>query len=304
MDSTGSLRILQISDLHFGPPFLPVVSEALLQTAEQLEPDAVIVSGDLTQRAKEEQFIAAAKFLKRLPAVPQLVIPGNHDVPLYRIAERFLDPHGLYKRHISEELNPILTIDGAVIVGLDTTSPYRNITNGRIHRWQLDRCSQALQEAPPEAARIVVAHHHFAPSPDYIPDLVMPKARRAMERFGDLGVEMVLGGHLHCAYIGNSLDFFPGSHRDRGIIVVQCGTSTSRRGRGREREKNSLNLIEITQSSHIVTHFVFFNEEHGFTPFSRHMFPRPGRPFEHDVLRAARQTDSALESTEPEVASH
>lgn len=292
MTSTGSLRILQISDLHFGPPFLPIVSEALLQKADELQPDIVVVSGDLTQRAKPEQFAAAAEFLTRLPNVPRLVIPGNHDVPLYRVAERFLDPHGLYRKHISTELNPILEVDGAVFVGLDTTSPYRNITNGRIHRWQLDRCSEALQKAPPDAARIVVAHHHFAPSPDYIPDLVMPKARRAMERFVDLGVEMILGGHLHCAYIGNSLDFFPGSHRDRGIIIVQCGTSTSRRGRGREREKNSLNLIEITALSHVVTHYVFFNEEHGFTPFSRHMFPRPGHPFEHDVLRASHESQT------------
>lgn len=293
MTNHNPLTILQISDLHFGPPFLPVVAEALLRTAAELQPDIIIVSGDLTQRAKRHQFAEAREYTTRLPNVPRLVIPGNHDVPLYRVAERFLNPHGLYREYISEELNPVLEIEGAVIVGLDTTSPYRNITNGRIHRWQLDLCSQALADAPSDAARIIVAHHHFAPAPDYLHDWTMPHARRAIDRFVDLGVEMILGGHLHRAYIGNSLDFFPGSHRERGIIIVQSGTSTSRRGRGREREKNSFNLIEITTTTLTITHFVYFNQEHDFKPFSRHMFPRPGRQFEHDVWRGSTEVVSA-----------
>ncbi|NQV27324.1 MAG: metallophosphoesterase [Rhodopirellula sp.] len=288
------MRILHISDLHFGPPYRPGVGEALLDIAVQLRPDVVVVSGDLTQRAKPEQFAAAAEFLTRLPAAPRLVIPGNHDVPLYRVVERFTNPHGLYRKYISEELNPVLRVDGAVLVGLDTTSPYRNITNGRICRWQLDRCSEALQDVPPDTARIVVAHHHFAPAPDYLHDWTMPKARRAIERFVELGVELILGGHLHRAYIGNSLDFFPGSDRERGIIIVQSGTSTSRRGRGREREKNSFNLVEVSATTHSITHYVYFDEEHGFTPFSRHQFPRPGQHFEHDVLHASEAAKSVV----------
>jgi len=299
MNGTHPLRILHISDLHFGPPFRPAVGEALLDTAVRLNPDVIVVSGDLTQRAKPEQFAAAVEYLTRLPVAPRLIIPGNHDVPLYRVAERFLDPHGLYQKHITKELNPVLRVEGAVFVGLDTTSPYRNITNGRIHPWQLDRCSEAMSDAPLDAARIVVAHHHFAPAPDYLHDWTMPKARRAIDRFVELGVEMILGGHLHRAYIGNSLDFFPGSHRERGIIIVQSGTSTSRRGRGREREKNSFNLIEVSHSTHSVTHYVYFNEEHGFTPFSRHQFPRPGQHFEHDVVHAAEDAETVIPTRKP-----
>lgn len=289
MDEAKSLRILHISDLHFGPPFLPVVAEALLEKAEQLKPDVIVASGDFTQRAKAQQFADAAKYLDRFPNVPRLVIPGNHDVPLYRVVERFRNPHGLYRQYISEELNPVLEVNGAILVGLDTSSPYRNITNGRIHKWQLDLCTEAFERAAPDAARIVVAHHPFAPAPDYLRDWAMPKARRAMDRFVDLGVEMILGGHLHRAYIGNSLDIFPGEDRERGVIIVQCGTSTSGRGRGREREKNSFNLIHVSDNTHDVTHFVYFNDEHGFTPFSRHIFPRPGRRFEHDVVQATEE---------------
>ena len=268
------LKLLQISDLHFGPPFIEKIGAAALRVASQLKPDAVIVNGDLTQRAKREQFEAAKQYISRLPDVPTLVIPGNHDVPLYRVFERMVDPHGLYREIISPELNPVLRIDGAVIVGLDSTAPRSAISNGRIFRSQLDACEKVFGEAPEDAIRIVVAHHHFAPAPDYLNDHIMPKAKRAMERFTDLNVEMILGGHLHRAYVGNSLDFYPGKHRDHGIIIVQCGTTTSQRGRGREREKNTLNLVEINHDSITVVHYMYFHESDAFEVVSRHTFFR------------------------------
>ena len=268
------INLLHISDLHFGPPYVPEVGEAALRIATKLNSDAVIISGDLTQRAKREQFVAAKNFLDRLPKSPQLVIPGNHDVPLYRIFERMFHPHFLYQEIITAELNPVLRIRGAVIVGLDSTAPRTAISNGRISNWQLDACERAFREVPNDIARIVVAHHPFAPAPDNLRDSNMPKARRAIERFADLNVDMILGGHLHRAYIGNSLDFYPGSHRDRGIIIAQCGTTTSRRGRGREREKNSLNQIEIAANKITITHYVYFHESGDFESISRHSFRR------------------------------
>ena len=274
-----ALRLLHISDLHFGPPYVEVVGEAALRIASLLEPHAVIVSGDLTQRAKRDQFLDAKVFLSQLPKVPQLVIPGNHDVPLYRLVERWHRPHQLYQEIISKELNPVLRLDRAVIVGLDSTAPQTAISNGRIDQWQLDACHEAFREVPADCARIVVAHHHFAPAPDYILDSIMPRAKRSMESFVDLHVDMILGGHLHRAYIGNSLDFYSGNHRDRGIICVQCGTTTSRRGRGREREKNSLNLVEIGRHFISIIHYIYFNETGEFEAMSRHAFRR--QPFEN-----------------------
>jgi len=269
-----TIKLLHISDLHFGPPYVEEVGEAALQIAMTLTPHAVVISGDLTQRAKREQFEAAKRFLERLPKVPQLVIPGNHDVPLYRVYERMFHPHSLYQEIISSDLNPVLKIDGAVIAGLDSTSPHFAISNGRIFKWQLDTCEQAFRDTSSDDARIIVAHHHFAPAPDYLRDKIMPKAKRAMERFADWKVDMILGGHLHRAYVGNSLDFYPGSHRDRGIIIAQCGTTTSRRGRGREREKNSLNQIEITKRQITITHYTYFHESGAFEAVSRHLFRR------------------------------
>jgi 3',5'-cyclic AMP phosphodiesterase CpdA len=267
------LRILHVSDLHFGPPFISEVAEALLVATKSLPIEAVVVSGDLTQRARREQFVSAREFIERLPNVPRLVIPGNHDVPLYNLFTRWSDPHRLYREIISSELNPIVRLPGATLVGLDSTAPRSAISNGRIHAWQLDHCVQAFCDTPSNVARIVVAHHHFAPAPDYLHDSTMPKAKRAMMRFVELGVDLILGGHLHRSFIGNSLDFYPGTHRDRGIVIAQCGTTTSRRGRGREQEKNTFNVIEVDSRKIKVTHFLYFTN-HGFVETSSHEFLR------------------------------
>jgi predicted MPP superfamily phosphohydrolase len=273
--ATGpKLSILHVSDLHFGPPFVPHVAEAVLRVAHELDPDAVVVSGDLTQRARREQFLAAKQYLAQFPKVPMLVIPGNHDVPLYRIVERFTAPHALYKEIINNDLNPVLRLDCAVIVGLDSTAPRSAISNGRIFRWQLDHCQQAFADASEETIKIVVAHHHFAPAPDYLHDRTMPKSKRAIMRFVELDVDLILGGHLHRSYIGNSLDFYPGIHRERGIIIAQSGTTTSRRGRGREQEKNTFNFIEIYESTIDITHYLYFERDKGFVSTSRHSFRR------------------------------
>lgn len=281
------LTLLHISDLHFGPPYLPEVGEAVLRLAPQLRPDAVVVSGDLTQRARPEQFVAAREFLARLPDVPQVVVPGNHDVPLGRLFERLIDPLRQYRTHISEQTDRVWHLDGAVVVALDSTSPRRAISNGRIHKDQLAFCEAAFREAPADVARIVVAHHHFVPAPDYERDSAMPKAKRALNLFLDLGVDLILGGHLHRAYIGNTLDVYAGRHRERGIIVVQCGTTTSRRGRGREREKNTFNLVKIGDAMLRVTHYMYFSELGEFAPVSRHIFARHGRPFTEGALHEA-----------------
>jgi 3',5'-cyclic AMP phosphodiesterase CpdA len=270
------LSILHISDLHFGPPYVPEVGEALEEIAPLLQPDVIVASGDITQRARQAQFEEARRFFDRLPDVPKVIVPGNHDVPLLRIRERLFRPFDLYREFMTPDLDGVLWLDNAVIVWLNSASPRRAISNGRIHLDQLAFSRDVLREAPPEAVKIIVAHHHFLPAPDYERDLAMPKARRALDVFAELGVDMILGGHLHRAYIGNSLDVYAGSDREHGIIIVQCGTTTSRRGRAREREKNSFNLVNIEGDLLHITHYLYFAAEAGFEPVSKHIFPRPG----------------------------
>ncbi|MGB5705878.1 MAG: metallophosphoesterase [Arenicellales bacterium] len=271
-----STKILQISDLHFGPPFVAAIAEALLRAIPSLAPDAIVASGDLTQRAKRYQFEEARQFFDRLPDIPLLVIPGNHDVPLYRIFERLFRPHALYREIISPDLNPVLRVGNVVMIGLDSTAPRRSISNGRLDLHQLRHCAETFASVPDEIVRIVVAHHQFAPGHDRVFDVSMPGARRAIDCFVEQKVEMILGGHLHRSYIGSSLDFFPGHHRDRGVIIVQCGTTTSSRGKGREHDENTFNLIEADLQNLAVTHYLYFEETGEFAPISRHLFPRQG----------------------------
>jgi 3',5'-cyclic AMP phosphodiesterase CpdA len=272
------LTILHVSDLHFGPPYYPAVGEAVLRFAAELAPNVIVASGDFTQRAKEEQFRAARKFLDQLPKVPLVVTPGNHDVPLYKIAQRLFDPYRHYRSYISQELDSVVEVPGAIIVALNSTAPRREITNGRVHRWQLDYAREAFARVPEDTIRILVAHHHFAPPPDWEGADVMPQAKRALDAFTAQRVDLILGGHLHRAYIGNSLDVYSGQDREHGIVIVQSGTSTSRRGRAREREKNSFNVVRIDGRLIRVTHYMYFDVAGGFVPSSRHIFYRGGHP--------------------------
>ena len=270
------LTLLQISDLHFGPMFLPKVAEALLRAAAEIHPDILVASGDFTQRAKPAQFADARAFLDRLPAVPRIVVPGNHDIPLYRVHERLLSPYGLYCQHISAELDTVLARGDATIVALNTTAPWLRVTDGRIQSRQLELAAQAFAASPRGAVKIVVAHHHFAPAPD-----VERKwdatfgAEAALQRFEQLGVDLILGGHLHRAYTASPRDAFP-QHGDSGLLIVECGTSTSSRGRGRERGRNSLNVLQIDERSITVTHWLFSPATGDFAPANRHVFPRRG----------------------------
>jgi len=251
-----------------------------METIQSLDPDAMVVSGDLTQRAKRYQFKEARQFFDRMGALPMLVIPGNHDVPLWRIFERLFKPHALYCEIITPDLNPVLRVGNVVLVGLDSTAPRHSISNGRIYPHQLRQLEDTFVAVPKDMTRIVVVHHHFAPGHDRVFDIAMPGARRAIDCFVEQKVEMILGGHLHRSYIGSSLDFFPGHHRDRGVIIVQCGTTTSSRGKGRERDENTFNLIEAGSQTLTVTHYLYLEEASKFVPFSKHIFPRPGRAFD------------------------
>jgi 3',5'-cyclic AMP phosphodiesterase CpdA len=274
------LTLLQISDLHFGAPYLPRVGEALQRIAPALRADAIIVSGDLTQRARPEQFRQAREFIDQLPHLPRLAIPGNHDVPLYRVWERITDPLGEYRRHIGTDVDQVMELDDVVIVALNTTAPHRTITRGQVGPEQIEFTRRALAGAPASAARVLVAHHHFVGAPDRLRDRNMLGGRRAMRAFIEMGIDVILGGHLHRAYIGNSLDFFFEGPRDRGIIIVQSGTSTSRHGRGRERERNSFNLVEIHHTWLQITHYLYYEKTDAFSPMSRHRFPRTSHGLE------------------------
>ena len=276
--SEGKTIILHLSDLHAGLPFDAKAAEALISLAHDHPTDVIAVSGDFTQRAKEEQYIAARAFLDRLPRRPMLCIPGNHDLPLYRVVERLTAPYVLYQRYINADLEPTLTLPSALIVGLNTIRPLQRITNGVIDSRQLDQLEARFKEVGPHTARIVVMHHHLLPNQDPLGKRALRGSLEALRRLEAMRVELVLSGHLHCSYIGNSTDAIPSSIQGHGVTIVQSGSSTSKRGRGRERLKNSCNLIEIGPSTIRIVHYIFSAPGSAFYPMSEHLFPRWSQP--------------------------
>lgn len=273
--------LLHISDVHFGPPHLPRVAEGVLELIGEGRPDVVVLSGDLTQRAKPEQFRQARRFVDAIP-VPTVVVPGNHDVPMYRFWERIFTPFAAYRRHFDEELEPIWRDDNLLIVGINTAYNW-TLKEGRIRLHRLLEVGRLLAETPESVFKVVVAHHHLIPPPNFGTQTVLGNAYEAMDLFSRAGVDLILSGHLHQSYIGNSEEFYPRGRPP--VVVVHSGTTTSNRGRAGERERNSCNWIRFDDASVVVSHLLWDEGLQRFSEHSRHWYPRQERvPYTLDGL--------------------
>jgi 3',5'-cyclic AMP phosphodiesterase CpdA len=235
-------KIAHLSDLHFGA-IDPAAVEAAERAVEAASPDLVVISGDLTQRARSAQFREARAFLDRLPK-PQIVVPGNHDVPLWNVFARGWTPLTKYRRIVTDDLIPFYGDSEIAVLGLNTARSF-TIKDGRLNSEQLAAAKAAFAEAAPQAVKIVVTHHPFdQPEAEHEGDIV-GRARLAIDAFTALGVDLILSGHLHLTRTGASTTRYPGS----GTLLVQAGTATSFRRRG---EVNSFNLIEIEHGSALI----------------------------------------------------
>ena len=265
--------IFHISDVHFGPPHLPRVAQGVLDFITEHRPDLVVLSGDLTQRARPEQFREARAFVDRIP-VPVLVVPGNHDVPLWRVWERVFDPYGAYKRSFSPELEPIYRDGEMLVVGINTAFGW-TFKDGRIKLGRLLEVADICSQASESVLKVVVAHHHLIPPPNFGSQAVLGNAYEAIDLFSSVGVDLILSGHLHQAYIGNSEEFYPKGRPP--VVILHSGTTTSNRGRGGERERNTCNWIRADAESMTVSHYRWHHTLGRFAEHSRHWYPRQER---------------------------
>lgn len=249
--------LLQISDTHFGTEQPPVVA-ALEAHVQEFGADLLVLSGDITQRARNSQFAAAQAFVKRLEGygIPHtLVIPGNHDLPLYNLPVRFLQPYGNYRRHFGRDLEPIFENDELLVIGLNTTHPRRH-KDGLVSSSQVRKVADRLQRCAPDKLRIVVAHQPFGSME--ISDLsnLQHGALAALVRWADHGLDMVMGGHIHLPYVLPLSNQYPSLSRE--IWIVQAGTTLSSRVRGSS--PNSFNRVLVEPDKQVRVERWDFND--------------------------------------------
>ena len=228
--------IVHLSDLHTGR-LDPEVVAPLVSAIRGASPDLVVISGDLTQRATAAEFRQAREFLDAL-GTRLLTIPGNHDVPLWNVAARFLAPLERYKRYITTDLAPVHSDDEMIVVGVNTTRSF-TVGEGRINAAQVEALLARLASARPGATRIVVTHHPFDLPPGVRETRLLGRAPVAMARLAEAGADLFLSGHLHVSHVSHSAERY--RIAGHSALIVQAGT-VSMRGRGEEPSFNVLRL--------------------------------------------------------------
>ncbi len=235
------MRLVHLSDLHFGAvdPVLPgILRDSVLQAA----PDVVVVSGDLTQRARTREFQEAKAFLDSLP-LPLLVVPGNHDVPVWwKVWARFSRPWRHFRKFVQEDLEPVWDSPGLFIIGTNsarTAGWHLDWSRGRLSHHQMARLVRLGGAADAEALRVLVVHHPPAAPPQGTRRHLIGRNRHFSRAVNLAGIDLVLAGHFHISY-AQALPL-SGGHAARSCVLSAVSTATSHRLKG---EPNGFHVIE------------------------------------------------------------
>ena len=221
----GTLRIAHVSDIHCGDPhFVPNLMERAISEINELEPDLVVCSGDLTAFGFKPEYAQAKAYLDRIACGALVVVPGNHDarnVGYVHFEEMF------------GERNSVLRLRGVAVVAVDSTEP--DLDNGEIGRGRYSWIERQFEE--PSDLRIFVLHHHLLPVPGTGRERnIVYDAGDAIECLQRAGVDLVLCGHKHVPYAWRLEDMF----------IINAGTVSSLRLRGNTRP--CFNVIDVTGS--------------------------------------------------------
>ena len=230
--------VLHISDTHFGTE-QPRVVEALVALAAQQRPDVVVLSGDITQRARPAQFRAAKAFVDRLGA-PVVAVPGNHDIALFDLWARFTRPYARYARAFGAELEPVHASPDLLVVCVNTTRAWRH-KHGEVSAAQIDRVARLLTAASTQQLRVVVVHQPAAVTKAEDRVNLLRGHHAALQAWSAAGADLVLGGHIHLPYT------LAPHGLARRLWVVQAGTAVS--SRIRLEAPNSVNILRWGASS-------------------------------------------------------
>jgi predicted MPP superfamily phosphohydrolase len=234
--------LLQVSDTHFGTE-QPQTVEALVRMVRQHAPDLVVLSGDITQRARRAQFRAARQFVDQLAVPTTLALPGNHDIPLFNIVARIFYPYANHQRVFGPDLEPTFESADLLVIGVNTTRPSRH-KSGAVSVAQIHRVAERLRRATSEQLRIVVTHQPVHATRREEEKSVLHGCREAVREWALSGADLVLGGHIHLPYVRPLRERF--HDLPRNVWIVQAGTAVSKRVR--YDVPNSVNLIRYARA--------------------------------------------------------
>ncbi|MDQ3913499.1 MAG: metallophosphoesterase [Actinomycetota bacterium] len=276
------VRILHTSDLHFGRPAVATQLDSLRSSIADLAPDAVAISGDLTQRCTNSEFVRARAYLDSIrQTAPVIVIPGNHDIRWIGAVARNFNfgeaahnfKYSRYVRYISPELNPSLEVPGAVIAGCNTahgisrgslTRRFRDLgVIGHVNERDLQKVQETFMKAAPDAARVVMIHHNPIEG-ELSGRHGLVNTKQALRAFESLGAELILCGHDHQEAVHTV------EESASGLVISTAGTISNRLRAGRP---SSFNLVEIDERELRIRTYAWRNPK-GFAPSREHSFPR------------------------------
>jgi 3',5'-cyclic AMP phosphodiesterase CpdA len=278
MSKDGVTTIFHVSDLHFGRPAVPEQIEAIETLIQEGEFDVVAVSGDVSQRAKAGEFQRAAVFLRDAQKVSQtIIVPGNHDVSWWR-APLGIGPYpkifDAYKKWVYHDLEPVLSIPGVMLVGLNTSHgvTYRTLTLrvrdisiiGYVTRSQLETLREKFDRAPADDARVVVMHHNPVKG-ELSQRHGLKNTQRILGAFAEMGVDVVLCGHDH----QEAVHYI--EHTKKGTVISTAGTVSNRSRGGRP---SSVNLITVLAEAIEVTTLVWSQKQGTFMRGPHQSFAR------------------------------
>lgn len=222
-DAQRSCVIAHLSDFHTGSQyFVPNLLDRALVEVNDLHPDVVVVTGDLTNMGYRQEFREVREYLDRLKCEDVLVVPGNHDSRNVGYAH--------FERLFATR-ETVIRKNGVTIVGVDSTEP--DLDYGRIGRHRYPWIKEAFLERPQDF-KIFMLHHHLLPIPGTGRERnIVNDAGDVLEVLVECGVHLVLSGHKHVPY----------AWRLENMYLVNAGTVATLRLRGDT--KPCYNVIEI-----------------------------------------------------------
>ena len=265
------IRLLHLSDLHFGGNDDPRLEPGIERLIDRVDPQLVVASGDLTHRGRADQHDRAAAFLRGLGR-PVLAVPGNHDIPYTPIA-RFTRTWEQFERHW-QTTEPVYRSDALFVVGLNSVRPWLH-QGGRLRSSQLAHAAELLPQAPPTALRVVVLHHHLLGAPWRSRKKPVARRSKVLAALVDAGAELILAGHIHQAAVSERHEFEVVSGDIRGATVsIAPGLGQPRPDR--RGEARGLLVYACEEDVLTVETYIWREDDWGLTALRR--FPRGRGP--------------------------